>query len=188
MTKRISPEVEAQVAQLFVDHAEAVFVSALRAVGGDRREAETFVQEAFQAAAVQWDEIANDDPAAQRAWLRRVAINKAIDRHRVGRRVHLVAEVEIARTEPSAEQIALPRIVKDRCLQVIKEMPPRRRLVAYLRWHEEWDVREIAQYLGIAVSTVRVHLRDSLTCPASCQKIWLVWSEAVSEAAAPGVA
>jgi RNA polymerase sigma factor (sigma-70 family) len=160
MIGRFAPEVLVQVARLYVEEAEAVFKVTRRAVYDDR-EAEDLVQEAFQAAALAWEKIAGYSPERKRAWLRRVAINKAIDRYRAGSRMHLVADVHVARLAPSAEEVVVTRLERDRCLQVIREMPPVRRLIAYLRWHEEWTVREIAEDFGIATSTVRVHLHDA---------------------------
>jgi RNA polymerase sigma-70 factor (ECF subfamily) len=148
------------VGQLYAEEAGAVFRAARKAAY-DRREAEDCVQEAFRAAAVKWGEVAAYSPDKRRAWLCRVAINKAIDRYRTGKRMQLGADPNLSQAAPSAEEAVLTRIEKDRCMQVIKEMPPRRRTVAYLRWHEEWTVEEIAEHLGMAASTVRVHLRDA---------------------------
>ena len=65
------------------------------------------------------------------------------------------------REAPSAEQVALTRVQKDCCLKAISEMPEMRGKVAYLKFHEEWETREIAEHLRISPSTVRVHLRDA---------------------------
>lgn len=161
MTRRIAPDVAAQVARLFFEEAENVSKAARRAAS-DQREAEDLVQEAFQAAAMNWDRIATYSPDKRRAWLCRVAINKAIDCYRLGRRAQLGADPNMPEVAPSAEETALTRIEKDRCWQAIKEMPLKQRTVAYLRWHEEWTAKEIAENLGIAASTVRVHLRNAL--------------------------
>jgi RNA polymerase sigma factor (sigma-70 family) len=162
MTRRIPPEVAAQVARLFVEEAEAVFRSALRAARGDGPEAEDLVQMAFQAAAEEWTTIVDYPLARKRAWLCRVAINKAIDGYRSGKRVQPAADpVDAASVSPSAEHVALTWMQAERCLKVINEMPEMRSKVAYLKFHEGWDTREIAGHLGISPSTVRVHLRDA---------------------------
>lgn len=158
MTQRIPPEVAAQVARLFVEEAKVVFSSSLRAARGDRAEAEDLVQKAFEAAAEEWATIVDYPPARKRAWLRRVAINKAIDDYRTGRRVEPAPYPEDSASEsPSAEQVALTRMQADRCLKVISEMPEMRSRVAYLKFHEGWKNREIADYLGISPGTVGAH-------------------------------
>jgi RNA polymerase sigma-70 factor (ECF subfamily) len=159
MTQRIPPDVAAQVARLFASESEAVFATALQAARGNRHEAEDLVQEAFQAAALNWDTIADYSSDKKRAWLRRVAINKAIDRYRARKPVRLAADVDLVREVPSAEHAALTRIQRDLCLKTINDMPKRRRTVAYLKFHEEWNNKEIASYLGISPSTVRAQLR-----------------------------
>jgi DNA-directed RNA polymerase specialized sigma24 family protein len=62
---------------------------------------------------------------------------------------------------PSAEQVALTRVQADRCLKVIREMPKMRSKVAYLKFHEEWANREIAEYLEISAGTVGKHVSDA---------------------------
>jgi DNA-directed RNA polymerase specialized sigma24 family protein len=91
-----------------------------------------------------------------------VAINKAIDDYRAGSRVEPGAHPEdTASQSPSAEQVALTRLQADRCLKVISEMPEMRSKVAYLKFHEEWANREIAEYLEISPGTVGKHVSDA---------------------------
>jgi RNA polymerase sigma-70 factor (ECF subfamily) len=161
MAQRIPPEAAAQVARLFIEESPAVFRSALRAARGNRSEVDDLVQEAFQAAVLSWESIGGLSADRKRAWLCRVAINKAIDGYRAGKLVQPTANLDAAGEMPSTEHAALSRIVKERCLRVISDMPEARSRVAYLRFHEEWDTREIAEHLGIAVSTVRVHVHDA---------------------------
>ena len=162
MSQRIPDEVAAQVARLFIAEAPTVFTSALRAARGDRAEADDLVQKAFQAAAEQWATIVDYSPARKRAWLCRVAINKAIDDYRAGSRVELGAYPgDRANLSPSAEQVALTRMDADKCLEVIGEMPEMRSKVAYLKFHEGWTNREIAEYLEISPGTVGKHVSDA---------------------------
>lgn len=161
MTQRIPPAVAAEVARLFKAESEAVFRSALRAAGGDRAEAENLVQEVFEAAALQWATIAAYLPDRRRAWLCRVARNKAIDGYRAGKPMQLAADPDVSGESPSAERVALTRMQKDRCVKVISQMPEMRRKVAYLKFHEEWKTCEIAEYLSIAAGTVRVHVHGA---------------------------
>jgi RNA polymerase sigma-70 factor (ECF subfamily) len=158
MTERIPRAVADQVERLFTEESPTVYRRALQAAGRDRGIAEDCVQEAFQEAALAWDKIAGLSPEARRSWLCRVAMRKAIDRYRGTRRLSLTAEIDVAPESLNPEDAALTSMAKDRCLEVIKAMPKARRKVAYLRFHEEWKTSEIAQHLGIAEATVRVHV------------------------------
>ena len=158
--RRIPTPVAAEVARLMAEESAALFGYALRITNGDRQEAEDLVQEAFQAAALNWSKLRRRPREVQRAWLRRVVKNKAIDRWRVAGRTQLVEDVP-DRQAPSAERIALSRMALDRCLEVINKMPRVQHRVAYLRWHEDWSTEEIARELGIAQATVRVHLMNA---------------------------
>lgn len=156
--RRIPTVVAAQVTRLMVEESAALFRYALRITNGDQEEAEDLVQEAFEAAALNWPKLRKLPREAQRAWLRRVVRNKAIDRWRIGKRIQLVEDLSDDREAPSAEHVALSRMALDRCLEAIRIMPPVQHRVAYLRWHEGWSTAEIARELGIAQATVRVQL------------------------------
>lgn len=163
MTRRIPPELQAPLARLFIDHAEAVFPAVLRATVGDRGAAEDAIQEAIEVAADQWHEIADYPPEYKRNWLRTVAVRKAIDAYRKGRKRMEPVDMEVfVRGEsPSAEQVALNQLQADRCLKVISEMPEMRSKVAYLKFRREWTNLAIAEYLGISPNTVGKHVHDA---------------------------
>lgn len=109
MTQRIPPDLQAQVARLFAEEAEAVFRSALRAARGNRDDAEDLVMEAFRKAAEKWDTIAARSPEGKRAWLCTTAIHGAIDNWRkTGGRMQPGEDLEaVASESPSPEYVAL---------------------------------------------------------------------------------
>jgi RNA polymerase sigma-70 factor (ECF subfamily) len=140
-----------------------LFGRALRCTG-DWDQAQDLVQEAFTAALDRWDRIGALPRDHQLAWLTSVMTNKKIDMWRSERRrgTYPVAEVPDIRTAPSAESVVLNEHALARCDVVISEMPPERRKVAFLRWYCRWTVKEIAEWNGIAASTVRGHLMRAL--------------------------
>ena len=152
----------AEVGALALELSGVLFGRALR-LTGDWCEADDLVQEAFTAALTNWDKISGRPRDQQLGWLNRVMINKKIDRWRTaGKRSIPVAEVPEIRTAASSEEVALVRHALDRCDAVIKAMPPERRKAAFLRWYCRWTAREIADWSGIAESTVRGHLMWAL--------------------------
>lgn len=162
MSRRISVEVAAEVERLFVDASSALVSYACALPGIGRPAAEDLVQEVFQDAALSWDRLACRDPQGRRRWLFRAVRNKAIDQWRKN-----------GRCEPNSGLVESPFAVEDtahrvlcaaaleRCWSIIKEMPPMRQTVAFLRWNEDWSAAEIAEWLGIAQATVRGHLKEA---------------------------
>ena len=53
---------------------------------------------------------------------------------------------------------AFTSIVLERCWKIIRDMPGRQHAVAVLRWQQGMKPAEIAAVLGMAESTVSVHL------------------------------
>jgi RNA polymerase sigma factor (sigma-70 family) len=138
---------------------------------------------AFQTAAEEWETIADYSPARKRAWLCRVAINKAIDNYRAGQRLQPAADPgAVASEAPSAEGVVLTRMEADYCLKVISMMPEMRKKVAYLRFHEGWDAQAIAGHLGISPSTVRVHVHDARVMLEAAVESEVSFTEETSDA------
>ena len=95
-------------------------------------------------------------PEAKRVLLCAVAIRRAIDEHRRPRRVQPAGYREnVPGESPGAGHAALTRVLAERCLTVIGEMPGIRRRVAYLRLHEGWANRMIARQPGARPGTAR---------------------------------
>jgi RNA polymerase sigma-70 factor, ECF subfamily len=119
---------------------------------GQRPMAEELVQDAFVAAFRNWDRISlYDDPAA---WVRRVAINLATSSWRRRVRETRALLTLSRRREPDCELVA-----DDGAFwAAVRALPPRQAQCVALRYAEDRPIAEIAKVLGIAESTVRVHL------------------------------
>ncbi|MER8062787.1 MULTISPECIES: sigma-70 family RNA polymerase sigma factor [unclassified Streptomyces] len=160
VTERDNGKTE-QVAALWDREAVSLTRYAMVRTGGDQATAEDLVQQTFMAAFLQWKSLASLDVEERRKWLRRVCRNKWIDGIR--REVHgertqpeLERLYEQVAPDPADAVIALDDL--DRCLQAIRELPPRRRQVALLYFVEQQSELRIAQLLDIAPSGVRKHV------------------------------
>jgi RNA polymerase sigma-70 factor (ECF subfamily) len=123
-------------------------VERLFLVTGDVAEAEDVVQEAFARAAMRWRTLrAYDEPER---WVRRVAMNLALDGLRRGRR--RLAVLARLRPEPavppaSAERVAL--------LEALRALPRRHRSAVVLHHLLGLPVGEIAIELRVSPGTVK---------------------------------
>lgn len=163
MTRRIPEGIAVEVERLFIAVAPELFCFARRIVQGDYACAEDLVQEVFHDAALAWEVLGARDVGLQRAWLFKVLKNKATSQWKAD--VRMIVGVDLD-DEPcdgrdDTYDKALNSIAVERCWEVVRRMPLARHRVAYLRWHEEWSTREIAQFLKIEQSTVRVHLKNA---------------------------
>ncbi|MEU4616632.1 RNA polymerase sigma factor [Streptomyces umbrinus] len=159
--RRIPKQTADQVAELF-DREEAMlmrFASVLTA--GDVAQAADLVQGTFMAAALDWDTVEDRDTGGQRAWLRRTCRNKWIDDLRRSGRLerllpHLARRYE--RPAPDPADTAIARVALEQCWKTIAAMPPVRREIALLHWHQGYSSSEIAVLLQIQSSGVRKHI------------------------------
>jgi RNA polymerase sigma-70 factor, ECF subfamily len=127
----------------------------IAAVTGDPSEAKDFVQEAFIRAWTKWDRISDyEDPEG---WVRRVAYRLAVGRWRVGRRLHLRAEVDREQVELPGEQSGV--------IDALQLLPPMERRAIVLHHVCGLSVTETAAELSAPAGTVkswlsrgRVHL------------------------------
>jgi RNA polymerase sigma-70 factor, ECF subfamily len=162
VTRRIPEAVAGEVERLFTAVAPELFCFARKIVQGDYAQAEDLVQEVFHDAARAWEVLGARDVGLQRAWLFKVLKNKAISRWRSDTRATVDIDLDgIPCDVDDTCDKALKSITVERCWEVVRRMPLARHRVAYLRWHEEWSTREIAQFLKIEQSTVRVHLKNA---------------------------
>ncbi|MDP2623460.1 MAG: sigma-70 family RNA polymerase sigma factor [Actinomycetota bacterium] len=117
-----------------------------------RWEAEEVTQEAFYRAYRDWDRVGRMDHPG--AWTRRVALNLAVGRWR-----RLKAEARaVMRLAPSRDEPPPPEPEADRFWDEVRALPDRQAQVVALTYVEDLDADAVGDILGIAASTVRVHL------------------------------
>jgi RNA polymerase sigma-70 factor (ECF subfamily) len=123
-------------------------VRAVFLVLNDRQRAEDVAQEAFIQLLSHWKKVSRYD--RPEAWVRRVAIRLAV---RALRRERRRSVVERALDVPTP---AVPQDID--VLQAVRQLPGAQRAVIVLFYFEDRPVAEIAEILGCAQATAKVHL------------------------------
>lgn len=159
MTRRISEDIAAEITKLFLAAAAELHAFACTLPGVDEDRAGYLVKESFQAAALSWTELAGCDIDERRDWLCKVIKYKSISQWRRDKKLITRSSPPQTSlfTDPAANQ-ALSAADLARCWSLVREMPPERQQVAFLRWSEDWTSEEIAGWLGISQEAVRAHL------------------------------
>ena len=105
------------------------------------------------------DSISSDTHLA--FWLRKVAMNRAIDRMRQESRHDREPLTEgTAIVDETAEDDPL---LQRRMAELVAQLPPAARAVIVLRYQEDMDPMDIASTLDMSINTVKSHLKRSLT-------------------------
>jgi RNA polymerase sigma-70 factor (sigma-E family) len=125
-------------------------VALAAAVSGSHLLAEDLAQEAMTRVYRRWDRISGYDKPG--AFARRVTINLASSR----RRRDAVAARENARLTPTS--IPAPAEPHDEVWGAVATLPPHQRAAIALHYLEDRPIEEIAEVLGCATATARVHL------------------------------
>ncbi len=143
--------------ELVVSHQGAVYSLALRMLS-DRHLAEDLSQEVF----VQLHRnLASIESLAHLTyWLRKVTMNRAIDRLRREPR-YQTASLDEALAIAAESQDGDP-LLQRRLRALIADLPPDARAVVLLRYQEDLDPVEIGRTLQMPVNTVKSHLKRSL--------------------------
>ncbi len=98
------------------------------------------------------------DPAALRAWLLRVATNRALSRRRRSSRlVALDSVVEMAAVDPRGGAEGHVAVLEGLAL-----LAPRERAAIALRYLADLSVEEVAHAMGTRPNTVKTQLREAL--------------------------
>ena len=135
---------------LYAGHA-ASLARVLRAAG--LPDATDAVQEAFVQAVVHWRKVSTyDDPLA---WIRRVAINRGLNRRRAGRR----RDALTARIATTSVGYAFEAPDPDGDLaDLIVALPQQQRLALSLYYFADLPVAEVADAMQLSEGTVKYHL------------------------------
>ena len=143
---RAAPSLEA----LYAAHA-APLARVLRAAG--LPDATDAVQEAFVQAVVHWRKVsAYDDPLA---WIRRVAINRGLNRRRARRRRDALTERIATTSVAYAFESPDP---DGQLADLIVLLPPQQRLALSLYYFADLPVAEVADAMQLSEGTVKYHL------------------------------
>ena len=124
----------------------------------DRDQAEDVAQEVFLGLHRNLESIQSAAHAGH--WLRKVAVQRAID---AGRRRSRRPQVALADgAEPAAETVVRDPMLGETLRRLIATLPEAPRMVMVLRYQEDLDPAEIGQVLEMPVATVKSHLQRSL--------------------------
>ena len=122
--------------------------------------AEDAAQEAFFEAYRLLDQLR--EPAAFAGWFRRIVF-KHCDRI-IRRKRPVLAPMEFAESQPSAEisqaEAVEQREMKDRLMSAVDTLPEREREVLMLFYISGYSHKEIGEFLGVPVTTVKKRLHD----------------------------
>ena len=149
----IRAEVAPSLEALYAAHV-ASLTRVLQAVGfPDPADA---VQEAFVQAVVHWRKVSRyDDPVA---WIRRVAINRGLNRRRSRQRRTALTE-RIAATSTATMLYQFDAVDSDGDLaDLIVTLPPQQRLALSLYYFADLPVADVAHAMQLTEGTVKFHL------------------------------
>ena len=94
-----------------------------------------------------------------KGWLRKIMVYTAIDHFRKNKKHHVVGELDVAVTQPSAHEISgLDKVSYDEIIRFIQRLSPAYRTVLSLFIIEGFSHEEIAEQLGISVGTSKSNL------------------------------
>ncbi|HUI54205.1 MAG TPA: sigma-70 family RNA polymerase sigma factor [Bryobacteraceae bacterium] len=152
-----APEIALDFAGLVREHQSMVFSVCWHYLH-DRDLAEETAQEVFLSL---HRNLASIQSAAHAAhWLRKVAVQRAIDEGRRRRRRPQVALADVA--EPAALTPVGDPMLAGTLRRLVATLAEAPRMVMILRYQEDLDATEIAEILDMPLATVKSHLQRSL--------------------------
>jgi RNA polymerase sigma-70 factor (ECF subfamily) len=126
------------------------FRNALATVTGSYESARDAVQEGFARALRERHRFRGDGPIE--AWIFRIALRAALETGRNGREPHIAGDVPAALVDEAHD----PTLAA-----ALRALPPRRRLVVFLRYFADLSYAEIATALDISQGTVAASLAQA---------------------------
>jgi RNA polymerase sigma-70 factor (ECF subfamily) len=95
------------------------------------------------------------------AWVRKIMVNTALQKHRSKRHLHAVATLDDVAVELPGNEEIIARIGTKELLKIVQQLPPSYRTVFNLYVFEGFKHREIAELLGITEGTSKSNLSDA---------------------------
>jgi RNA polymerase sigma-70 factor (ECF subfamily) len=151
------PETALDFGELVREHQAMVFSVCWHFLH-DRDQAEDVAQEVFLGLHRHMATIQSAAHASH--WLRKVAVQRAIDAGRRRFRRPQVALDDVA--EPVADTPVRDPMLGETLRKLIATLPETPRMVMVLRYQEDLDPTEIGQAMDMPVATVKSHLQRSL--------------------------
>jgi RNA polymerase sigma factor (sigma-70 family) len=155
--KCLQGDIKAQF-RLYKQYSKAMYNIAVRFLN-NKMDAEDILQESFVTAFHRLGELQNRD--AFGSWLKRIVINKCISLQRKNK-IQFEEIDEYRHGEEDAPDQGLPRVDPALVHQAIRELPPKGRTVLVLRAMEGYSHKEIAETLGVTVSTSKTQYSRAL--------------------------
>ena len=121
----------------------------------DRGHAEEITQDAFMQLLDRWATVSEYEQPG--AWVRRVAIRMAV-RHLRRERMRSLLERRTQLAPERSEDLTLPQ---SEVLEAVRQLPTNQRVAVVLHYFEDRPVADIADALGCAPATARVHLHKA---------------------------
>ncbi|WP_298900395.1 sigma-70 family RNA polymerase sigma factor [uncultured Psychroserpens sp.] len=91
-------------------------------------------------------------------WMKRITINKAIDKYKKERYLNIVINNDILRDHSLVETNIIESMPLDQILKYIQDLPPRYRIVFNLYELDDYSHQDIAKLLKISVNTSKSNL------------------------------
>jgi len=101
-----------------------------------------------------------------RAWLRRVCLNHCLDERRRRRpavQIELTASVSLERSSPGPQRCAEEVELRELLSKALAQLSEKQRAAFVLRHFEGCSIKEIAQAIGCAEGTAKVHLSRAVS-------------------------
>lgn len=137
-----------------VDRHKAMVFSILWHYLRDRTVAEELAQDVFLELHRSWGSMKSAEHIV--FWLRRVTSHRAIDCARK-RRLHLERRLE-EMSEPTALERVHDSFLSAYLGRMVGSLPEKQRIVIVLRYQEGMELEEIADVLGLKISTVKTQI------------------------------
>lgn len=142
--------------QLFASEYSHV-VRAVYLVTGDRDAAQEVAQDAFGQLFVHWRKVKGYERPG--AWVRRVAIRRAVKQRNRGRKIAVASGDVIDLTESNEPDV--PRDLD--LIDALGHLSPQQRAAIVLHYYEDQPVRDVAATLRCSEATAKVHLHRGRT-------------------------